>query len=148
MLDNVKFLHDYFAVCKADVTLTTLGQNTQDNIVLLCPGDDYVFVFQCIVRGSHQFQWSLRPLLNQLQFGQNNKIGKHRTESQEVTLILTEKEVTPERLHYESQLQVSTGTLIEHLHNQNQLKVVCETLTDSQNIIIHMSGKSLIGINV
>ena len=128
-----------FAVSVADVTLTTLGRESKEYITL-CPGDDYLLAFQCVVTESLQFRWSLVPLVSRLQFGPTNDVGK-RIVSQ-VTLVLTEKEVTSESSFYESQLQVSTNTLIDQLDTRNELEVSCGTSTQPKSKFIRMSGKA------
>lgn len=124
----------------ADVTLTTYGRDMNDTITL-CPADDFVLVFECVVTENTQFQWTLVPLLNQSKFLQTNEVGK-RSESR-VTLVLTEKELTDERLLYESQLQVPTSYVIEQLKlYNNQLEVTCGILnSDPKRKYLRMSGK-------
>ena len=125
----------------ADVILTTYGRDINDTIIL-CPDDDFVQVFECVVTGSTQFQWTLKPLLSQFQFLQTNEVGK-RPESG-VTLVLTEKELTAERLLYESQLQVPTSSVIEQLKlNNNHLEVTCGVVnSDPKKKYLRLSGKS------
>ena len=136
-------MNSYSFAVSHDVTLTTLGRESNENIIL-CPGDDYRLAFQCVVKHSSNFQWSLKPLFTQLQFGPSNVVGK-RIESQ-VTLVLTEKDVTSEL--YESQLLVSTNTLIELLRTNNELEVSCETSTQSKSIFIRISGKAAITYSI
>ena len=138
-------MNSYSFAVSHNVTLTTLGRESNKNIIL-CPGDDYRLAFQCVVKHSSNFQWSLKPLFTQLQFGQTNVVGK-RIVSQ-VTLVLTEKYDTSERLLYESQLLVSTNTLIELLRTNNELEVSCGTSTQSKSILIWISGKAAITYSI
>ena len=126
-------------VAVTEVTLATHGPDVYNSITL-CPDDNFTLVFDCIVAGSLSFQWSLVPLFGPESYGQNFPLGKLL--QRQVTIILTEKKITQERVFYESQLQVSTGVLIEELNRRDSpLQVVCGTSSVPKRKFIRMSRK-------
>ena len=118
----------------AAVSLKVYGSDF-DDVITLCPDDNYTLAFECLVSGSFFFEWELEPLFNATAFEQSLRLGKHP--QSHVTIVLIDKETTS----FQSQFLVSTSVLIDELHHRNnQLEVVYTGFSSSKSKVIRISG--------
>ena len=118
----------------ADITLRAYGPNGNGSFVSLCPDDDYILVFNCMVENKRVFEWNMAPLVRALLVESNVQPGKFAETMSYSVIIITSNELTQT---VESQLQVSTRDILAlFLHQSNPLAVSCGTLGDAKSIIV------------
>ena len=118
-----------------DVTLRRLYGPGGNDSVTICPDDDYILVFGCVVTGSTAYQWILNEVIQPILVTQSHQLGEI-TETF-VTVVLTEQDRVAQK--FDSRFQVPTRELKVVLdHRGSPLEVVCKTLRTTKTI--HISG--------
>ena len=94
------------------------GPDVRD-VLTICPDNDYIIVFECIVTENRGLIWSVEPFFHSLPVGQSFDFGN--THFQDFTVVLIEKSSDM----FEAQIMVPTSVLSKN----TEVEVVC---TDSE----------------
>ena len=122
-----------------DVTLRRLYGPGGNDSVTICPDDDYILVFDCVVTGSTSYQWTLDTVIQPILV--TEPIQVREITEMFVTVVLIEHD--PVAQMFESQFQVPTRELRAALeHRGTPLEVVCKTPRTTKTISI--SGSYLL----
>ena len=123
-----------------NVNLTAYGPHRGDNLINICPSDNYTLVIHCAVTDSF-FLWTFEPFFSLVTFTSTSTQGARISRSS-VTVILTKKETKESDFTFESQLQVFTGVLRETITERggSPLEIQCQ---DSSAMGKTMSIKAL-----
>ena len=107
-----------------DVTLRRLYGPGGNDSVTICPDDDYILVFDCVVTGSTSYQWTLDTVIQPILIAESHQLGE--ITEMFVTVVLTERD--PVAQMFESQFLVPTRELRAALeHRGSPLEIVCKT---------------------
>ena len=101
--------------------------------VTICPDDDYLLVFQCVVTSSTAFKWILDEVVQPIIVTDSDELGVITDTS--VTVVLTEHDSDAQM--FESQFKVQTRELMPALgHRGTSLDVFCQTARTTKTISI------------
>ena len=108
------------------------GPGANDSVTI-CPDDDYILIFHCVVTGSIAFEWTLDSVIEPFLVTQSDQPGEYT--EMFVTVVITEQDLVAQR--FESRFQVPTRELRAALGQRaTPLEVVCKTRSTTKTIRI------------